>query len=256
MPEKSRIVTVKSSDYASPLLFIRKGFGLPTEEPFPDLRERYFDSPTFSQLLGFRDHPGIQYVRPVNLASDDLSPSEKLKAMLLDPLAQRIENDFKGRSIALQGLACSVASEIVFPDPLEDQIRRRVIKSAQGLLNPSVREGLSRLPIYIPSTTQPLLDQDLPAFEFMIASARGARIRALEELRLPRLRNVIFPAMLVIDLEQTAGYHVLQIPGENQQVISLNLTGDRKARSKAVLGLYVTDYPKIISGASKRKLVK
>ncbi|MEK7551649.1 MAG: hypothetical protein AAB532_03545 [Patescibacteria group bacterium] len=256
MTERFRIETVKSSDYASALLFIRKGLGLPTEEPLPDLRERYFDSPTFSQLLGLRDHPGIQYVRPVNLASDNLSPSEKLKSMLLGPLAQRIEDEFRGRSIALQGLACSVTSEIRFPDPNGDPTKRRVIKSAQGLLNPSVREGLSRLPIYLPNTTQSLLNQDLPAFEFMIASARGARIRASEELHTPRLRSIIFPAMLVIDLEQTAGYQVLQIPGGNQQVISLNLTGDRKTRSKAVLGLYVTDYPKIISGASKRKIAK
>lgn len=246
MPERSSSMRERIRKYTLPLVFARRGLGFPVEESLPDLRLKYFDSPTFNQLQGLRDHLGIHYVRPVNLASDDISPSEKLKAMLLKPLAQRIEGEFKGRAIALQGIACSVAGEINFPNPNGDQANRRVIKSAQGLLNPSVREGLSRLPIYVPNTTQPLVDQDLPAFEFMTGSARRARTRVVEELHSPVLRSVIFPVMLVIDLEQTAGYQVLQIPGGNQQVVSLNLTGDRKARSKAILGLYVTDYPKII----------
>lgn len=255
MPEKPKLIRTSSREHVLPLLFARKGLSVPLDEVIPDLRPKYFENPTLLQLLGLKDHPGMHYVRAANIASDTLPPSVKLKRMLLDPLAQKIEQDFKGRAIAIQGLACSVGNEIEFSGGSVES-PRRVIKSAVGLLNPSVREGLSRLPIYIPNKTQSLIDQDLPAFEFMVASARGARTRVVEELHLPRLRSLIFPAMLVIDLEQTSGYQVLQIPGGNQQVVSLNLTGDRKTRSKAVLGLYVTDYPKITSGVSKRQLAK
>lgn len=257
MSERFRLRRGKGSKSQSVLASFEKALGMYAKDSLPDLRKIYFDSPALIHILGFHDYPGIHYIRSVNLSSDDLPPSEKLKTMLLTPLAQRIEDDFKGRQIVLQGLACSVTEEINFPGLNADQSKRRVIKSALGLLNPSVKEGLSKLPIYIPNSRQPLLEQDLPVFDFMIASATSARKRVIDELYAPRLRNVIFPAMLVIDLEQTTGYQVVQIPGEdqqNQQVVSLSLTGDRRARSRAILGLYLTDFPRITSGASKRKL--
>ena len=231
---------------------IMRGLVLPSEGS-ANLIQRYLNSPDSFFLAKIGSSPRLQYIPPVLPRSDSLRPSEILNAMLLRPLAERIEQDFKGRSIALQGLACSIGKSIEFPSLEEgDNVNRRVVRSAFGLLEPSVSEGLSRLPLYIPNTSQPLIDQDIPAFEFMIASARGARTRVVDELQQPNLQDLIFPAMLVLDLEKVRGYKVMQIPGQNQQVVGTVMPPDRRARKDAVLALYVIDYPKITSGVKRR----
>lgn len=175
------------------------------------------------------------------IRSNDMSTIKRVAAVR--HLIEAIDRDFGDRPIAVQGVACSIGERVDIEKTAD--LPELEVRTVWGLITPAAYDAVMPTPIDIPVNAGILSQQALTFFDFMYASATSARERASA-----RQQSNIFPAAVVYDLKSIKVEHCLQTQtrSDNNAAFQLRTMGlpiGRAAREKAVLGLYVCDFPLI-----------
>lgn len=219
--------------------------------------QRYFEAPPQSfleRINGTRVHyiaasmprePQYKALLNGGLSTDrrsnDMSAIKRVAAVR--HLIDAIDRDFGDRPIAVQGVACSIGERVDIEKTAD--LPELEVRTVWRLITPAAYDAVMPTPIDIPVNAGILSQQALTFFDFMYASATSARERASA-----RQQSNIFPAAVVYDLKSIKVEHCLQTQtrSDNNAAFQLRTMGlpiGRAAREKAVLGLYVCDFPLI-----------
>ncbi|MBI3984735.1 MAG: hypothetical protein HY344_02220 [Candidatus Levybacteria bacterium] len=176
----------------------------------------------------------------------DLDRITRFAAMT--PLLKALEPDFRGREIVLQGVACSVGPRIEVPE--SDGRPSYDVKPVWRLASPTVSDTPTPAVVDVTRSGVSLADQNLMSIPEMYGKASHARARVN-----PEQRVLIHPALVVYDKDQVQVNPMQpQIAKDNGksalQSRTLTLPFGNAARERAILGVYVVDYPRYaISGS-------
>lgn len=251
--------STKSHTERTPLVLRLRGLLDRRQNADSSILGQYFEAPPQNFLDRFKD-TRVRYVgasmpsedkyRQLLINGSSTNPNREgnlstiRRVAAIRYLIDRIEKDFGGRSIAIQGVACSIGGRIDLPHV--EGLPELEVRNIWRLISPAAYDAPMPPPIDIPLCDEPLSQQGLSFFDFMYASAAHTRERALA-----KQKPLIFPAAVIYDLEKIRYEKEQRAPTKDRtctamQARSFMLPVGRSAREEAVLGLYVVDFPRYI----------
>lgn len=223
-----------------------------------DILDLYFEAPSKSLLERIKRHR-FKYVSARMPLEDrykkllETGPCRRYEPRDLNritrvaairPLMQALERESHRRELVLQGVACSLGKWIDIPESMDGPALS--VKPIWRFISPTVSDAPVSPVFDLTRGGLSMSEQGLMSVHEMYGEAANARKRAQ-----PAERALIFPAVVAYD---RAMVHVdpLQLQSAKGDGVSalqsrtLTLPFGRAARERAVLGLYVVDFPRYI----------